>query len=153
MTADTSNVLKWAKANETRDARSGWRLRSLLKGERDGTVRHPFRLIGHDDYMTKIKGRGIPKRVEDAPIDTVDLDALTGIQKSVNVARLSQHLEDENLIPDGQRSTGAGMLVDLPVVVKFGGRHYLHDGHHRATAAWVRGERAIGARVVDLDGR
>jgi hypothetical protein len=152
MAAAASNVLQWAKANESREKRQGWRLQSLLKGERDGTVRHPFRVIDREDYLAKIKGRGIVKRVDTAPVDTVDLEGLTGIQKSVNVERLGQHLEDESLIPEGQRSAHAGMLTDLPVIVKSGGQHYVHDGHHRATAAWVRGERAIGARVVDLDG-
>lgn len=152
MAAVASSVHEWAKANESREKRQGWRLHSLLKGERDGTVRHPFAVTDRDAYLAKIKGKGIVKRVEDAPIETIDLDSLRGIQRTVNVERLSQHLEDENLIPNGQRSPHAGMLTDLPVVVKSGGQHYLHDGHHRATAAWVRGERAIGARLVNLDG-
>lgn len=152
MAAAASSVLKWAEANDSREKRQSWRLKSLLKGERDGTVRHPMRVIDRDEYLSKIKGKGIVKRVEDAPIKTVDLDSLVGIQRTVNAERLSQHLEDEELIPEGQRSPNAGMLIDTPVVVKLGGEHFLHDGHHRATAAWVRGERAIGARVVDLDG-
>lgn len=151
MAAVASNVLQWAEANDSRERRQGWRLRSLLKGERDGTVRHPFRVVDRDDYLAKIKGKGIVKRVDKAPVETVDLASLTGIQRTVNAERLAQHLEDENLIPEGQRSPHAGMLTDLPVVVKVDGQNYIHDGHHRATAAWVRGERAIGARVVDLD--
>lgn len=146
-----SGLLDWAHASETAEKRASWRLKSLLKGERDGTVRHPFPVTNREDYIAQIKGRGIPKRVDEAPIKSVPLSELHGIQKTVNVERLSQHLEDENLVPEGQRSPHAGMLVDLPVVVKLGGKDYLHDGHHRATAAWVRGERAIGARVVDLD--
>lgn len=152
MTAVASNVLQWAKANESKEHRQSWRLRSLMRGERDGTVRHPFRVVDRDEYIAKIKGRGIVKRVDDAPMDSVDLDSLHGIQRTVNAERLQQHLEDENLIAEGTRSAGAGMLIDAPVVVKVGGEYHLHDGHHRATAAWIRGERAIGARVVDLDG-
>lgn len=149
----TSNVLQWAEENHSKETRRGWRLRSLLKGERNGTVSHPFHMVDRDDYLTRIKGAGIPKRVEDAPIKTVDLEHLTGIQRTVNAERLQQHIEDEDLLPEGSRSSGAGMLIDMPVIVKHKGVHYIHDGHHRATAAWVRGERAVGARVVDLDGR
>lgn len=148
----SSNVLAWARENESREKRQGWRLRSLLQGERDGTVRHPFRIADRDEYLGRVKGKGLIKRVDEAPVETVDLEELNGIQRSVNSERLAQHLENESLIPEGQRSAHAGMLIDLPVVVKVGGQKYLHDGHHRATAAWVRGERAIGARFVDLDG-
>lgn len=146
-----SGLSAWAEENEERGARRSWRMRSLLKGERDGTVRHPFPVTDRDEYLARIKGKGIVAKVDTAPIKTVALRDLHGIQKTVNVERLAQHLEDENLVPEGKRSANAGMLIDLPVVVKMGGELFLHDGHHRATAAWVKGERAIGARVVDLD--
>ncbi len=149
--ASGSGLLDWAHASETAEKRASWRLKSLLKGERDGTVRHPFPVTDREQYLKDIKGKNIPKRVDEAPIESVPLAELHGIQRSVNVERLAQHLEDEDLVPEGKRSPNAGMLVDLPVVVKMNGKDYLHDGHHRATAAWVRGERAIGARVVDLD--
>lgn len=146
-----SGLLDWAHASETADKRADWRLKSLLKGERDGTVRHPFPVTDREAYLAKIRGAGIVKKVESAPVKSVPLAELHGIQRTVNAERLSQHLEDEDLIGEGQRSAHAGMLIDLPVVVKIDGKNYLHDGHHRATAAWVRGERAVGARVVDLD--
>lgn len=152
MAAVASNVIRWAQANDSSDKRKGWRLRSLLKGERDGTVRHPFRVVDRDDYLAKIRGKGVVSRVDDAPVKSIDLEELTGIQRTVKVERLQQHLDDEDLIPEGKRSEHGSMLIDMPVVVKIGGETYLHDGHHRATAAWVRGERAVGARVVDLDG-
>jgi hypothetical protein len=35
-------------------------------------------------------------------------------------------------------------------VVRWRGVHYLHDGHHRAWIAWIRGHKEMLAKVIDL---
>lgn len=125
--------------------------RRLEAGERAGTLRVPFPDVAHADYLAMVRGRGIARLVDDAPVERVPLASLTAIQRSVNAERLEQHLDDPDLVPAGARKHGSGMLKDAPVVVRLGGKSYLHDGHHRATAALLRGETHVRARVVDLD--
>jgi hypothetical protein len=55
------------------------------------------------------------------------------------------------LIPDGTRAPGHGALIDLPIIVKMGGELFVHDGHHRLSAAHLRGEATARVRLVDLD--
>jgi hypothetical protein len=38
-----------------------------------------------------------------------------------------------------------------PLAMRYQGRYYLTDGHHRAVAEWAQGHTAITARVVDVD--
>lgn len=138
----------WAEARSTPEA---VRTAGLEPGARPGTVAVPFPQVLHEDYKAIVRGKGIPKRVEKAPTERVPLAQLTAIQKTVNVERLENHLADPHLIARGARKIGSGMKTDRPVVVRAGGKAYLHDGHHRATAAMLRGETDIKARVVDLD--
>src|SRR5574337_130027 len=108
-------------------------------GHKQGTVKHPFPAVDHDEYLNYIKEDGsIAKRTLTAPIANVRLDQLTGIQGSVNPERLAQHLENPRMYPAGTRATGHGGLIDRPVVVKKGGQMFIHDGHHRLTAQSLR---------------
>lgn len=123
----------------------------LEPGRLPGTAVVPFPKVEHEEYRKMIRGAGIPKRVETAPVEDVPLASLTSAQRTVNLERLEQHLEDPRLARRGSRAPSTGMLRDKPVVVRIGGRSYIHDGNHRSTAALLRGERTIRARVVDLD--
>lgn len=40
-----------------------------------------------------------------------------------------------------------------PLVVRWGGRNYLADGHHRAAAAWLNGADHIDAKFTDMSGK
>ena len=47
----------------------------------------------------------------------------------------------------------AGDKAKPPVVVGMNGRHYIADGHHRATAAFLDGKDEIPVKYKDLEGR
>lgn len=123
----------------------------LNAGDKPGVVRHPFRLADREAYLRQVRGSGVFKRAEDAQIQEVALAELWGLQRHVNVERLQAHYDNPTLIPAGTRAAGHGGLVDVPTVVRVGGKLYAHDGHHRATAAHLRGQPSIRARIVDLD--
>jgi len=42
--------------------------------------------------------------------------------------------------------------VKPPLVVRFGGRNYLADGHHRAAAQWLDGAQTIDCKYCNIDG-
>lgn len=143
-----AGVKAWAQAySGGRDVEA--RKAQLMPGQRDGTVRVPFATMPHDEYKAAIKGKGIPARAAEAPIQIVSLSALTGIQRTVNTERLGDYVS--GAAKSEGRAVHTGMPKDLPVVVKLGGKMYIHDGHHRATAALLKGADSIRARVVDLD--
>jgi hypothetical protein len=124
----------------------------LPNGGPDGTVRHPFTQVQRAEYLALVKEHGsIAKRTHDAPIALVNLHDLHAIQDSVNRERLSQHMSDPKMVPEGSRAAGHGGLVDRPVVVRKGGKMFIHDGHHRLTAALLRGQSTAKVRFVDLD--
>ncbi len=117
-----------------------------------GTVKHPFPVIEREQYMAMIKPYGsMARRTNDAPIALVNLSDLMGIQGSVNEEQLSKHLYNPKLIPEGSRGAGHGGLIDRPVVVRKDGQFYIHDGHHRLTAAQLRGQTTAKVRFIDLD--
>lgn len=125
---------------------------SLLPGEVEGTSRHPFPVVDRAEYLAMIQGFGsIAARTHGAPIALIDISDLTAIQSTVNRERLVAHLQDPRM-NDGKRASGHGGLIDRPVVVKVGGRFFVHDGTHRTLAAHLRGQTSIKARLVDLDG-
>lgn len=118
----------------------------------EGALRHPFATVARAEYLAKLKPFGsIAKRTHDAPIALVNLHELTGIQETINAERLDQHRTDPKMIPPGTRAAGHGMLIDRPVVVRVGGQLFIHDGHHRLTAAVLRGATSAKVRFVDLD--
>lgn len=115
-----------------------------------GTRKVPFKLADRVAYRAAIKGARVRVRADVAEPQDVPLAELTATQARVNDERVAQHL-DQQLYAEGTRAPGHGGLVDFPIVVRLNGQLYLHDGHHRAAAAYARGDRSIRARVVDVD--
>jgi hypothetical protein len=72
-----------------------------------------------------------------APVVEIALADLVATQDGVAVGTL-----------DGMATTPPS---DPPLIVRWRGVNYLNDGHHRATAAWLRGETRIAVRLLDLD--
>lgn len=126
------------------------RLRSLPRME-SGLVRHPFQWAAKESYLAHVSNKTVRKGIETAPIKRVALRELLGIQLTVNPARVKEYLEDPIVAP-GTRHERHGGLVDFPIVVRFGGRSFIHDGHHRLTASHLRGERTARVRLVILGG-
>lgn len=147
--SDAAKLRTWAGAKSS--ASPDDPATRLRPGDRPGTLRHPFRVIDRGEYLGMIKGAGIFKRAEDAPIEDVPLAKLHGVQKTVNAQRLDEHVSNPGLVPKGTRGAGHGGLTDLPTVVRVNGVDAIHDGHTRASAAFLRGQKSIKARVVDLD--
>lgn len=125
--------------------------RLLTPGITPGSVQHPFPVTDREAYLAKVRGTGIFKRAESVKPSAVKLKDLTAIQRNVNQERLHAHLLNPRLIQPGTRAPGHGGIVDHPVVVKTGGKMFIHDGHHRCCSAHLRGQSEIQARVVDLD--
>lgn len=141
-------LLAWASQGTTPTEE---RLRELEPGDRFGTAKHPFRMVERDAYLSEIRGAGVARRSVTAPIALVKLTDLVAIQGTINPERVGHHLEDPRLYQPGARAPGHGLLVDRPVVVRKGGVLYIHDGHHRLTAAHLRGATTAKVRFVDLD--
>lgn len=124
---------------------------NLRSGLVDGTAVHDFPVTDRALYLQQIQGANIPAKSHTAPIALVRLDQLTAIQETVNRERLGQHLANPKMNPEGARSSGHGMLIDRPVVVKVNGTFFIHDGHHRLTAQALRGLSTAKVRLIDLD--
>jgi hypothetical protein len=76
---------------------------------------------------------------EQLPAKSVKLDELTAMQNRVDTAKV------EAIAAKGV--TGG----KLPVVVKINDRLWIADGHHRLTAAWLKGDDEAEVRFKDLD--
>lgn len=127
------------------------RLAQLESGDAAGSAKHPFRMIDREAYLAVVKGAGIARRSLEAPVALVNLDDLVAIQGTINAERVGHHLSDPALYQPGARAPGHGMLVDRPVVVRKNGMLFIHDGHHRLTARFLRGASTAKVRLVDLD--
>lgn len=148
--ASPPSALKaWAGASN--DGAFTARLRTLNPAMHEGSVQHPFPSIPKEAYREMLKGDKVTGRIDTAPVMKIPLNEIVGVQHSVNMERVMQHARDPRMVKPGQRASGAGHLIDMPVIVKTGGKYYCHDGHHRATVAKLRGDTEIQARVVDLD--
>ncbi|WP_169736677.1 hypothetical protein [Pseudonocardia spinosispora] len=75
------------------------------------------------------------------PTERVRLDSLYATQKWISRDGLKHHSRP------GARPDGG----DLPLVVRYRGRNWLWDGHHRAITSMERGEIYLLAHVKDFD--
>jgi ParB-like nuclease domain len=151
--SSAAGLVTWARAHAqgTPKDRTAVRATALEDGPFEGTAKHPFQVADRTVYLAAVRGKGIASRTHNAPMGTIQLDQLHGIQKTVNRERLGQHMSNPRLIPNGARGAGHGGLIDLPVVVKVNGTYHVHDGHHRLVAAHLRGEQVARCRLIDLD--
>lgn len=142
---------EWARPTEELTPQE--RASRLAPGMSAGTSKVPFPVVDRDAYLAMTKAAGsIAAKTHAAPIALVNLSDLHAIQHTINDERLGQHLESPDLVAPGTRGSGHGGLVDKPVVVRKDGQLYIHDGHHRLTAAKLRGQDTAKVRLVDLDG-
>lgn len=143
-----------AWAQQTMKSPNEAKLAQLEPGEKLGTSRVPFQLADRKSYLEMTKAIGsIANLTHVGPIALVNLHDLWAIQTTVNDERLVQHLDNPYLVEPGKRAQGHGGLIDRPVVVRKDGLLYIHDGHHRLTAATLRGQKTAKVRLVDLDGQ
>lgn len=150
---NATNLKAWADANGERPIdRFELKAKTLPDGIHEGTAKHPFPVEDREAYLELVKEHGsIGKLSHSGQIGRIRLDAIHGIQHTVNRERLTQHMKDPALIPKGTRSSGSGALIDLPIIVKKNGKYFCHDGHHRLCAAHLRHDPDARVRLVDLD--
>ncbi len=137
---------RWAEVAHDRAAMAMRRLEPAGAGR----LAMPLPHITNEEYRGIIRGAGIVRRVDSAPIEDVPIASITSIQGSLNAERLAEYVGGKKVRP-GQRKPSSGMLCDRPIIVRKGGVSYSHDGNHRIVAAMLDGEKTIRARVVDLD--
>lgn len=113
----------------------------------------PFPYRCKSEYKACWTNREIREGIEQAPVRRVRLALLHAIQTEVLAERVLDFIVDPGLVPEGHRDARHGGLVDLPVVVRWRGVHYIHDGHHRLTACWVLGGHEAQVRLVNFDAR
>lgn len=84
----------------------------------------------------------IKRAIKASVYSDVPIAALHATQRHVSAARLLQYIGEPGMrSPDGS-----------PIVVERGGKLYVYNGHHRASAAMARGDGTMRARVATLDG-
>lgn len=101
-------------------------------------------------YRAHLEPGTIRNLIPDASIETVALHGLYAIQHTVGLDRLA-HYALEPKLAEGRTHESIGTPTDLPIVVQFRGRRYIHDGHHRMTMAWHAGCGSAKVRLIDLD--
>jgi hypothetical protein len=133
--------------------RAGQASASLDAAGRDarGRAPVPFTFADKGAYKSRFVNEVINGAIEAAPVVDVPLEGLRAIQHTVDPGHVRAYAEDPGRVAPGTRHDRHGGLVDHPVVLRLGGVSYLHDGHHRATAALLTGRSTIAARLVDLD--
>lgn len=141
------NLAAWVAAGTGDSARR--RVAELRPSEHG--VRHPFPVGDRGAYKDAYSNRRINREIERAPEREVPVSSLVAIQRSVKLPKVEQYIDNGGEVPAGLRSEKHGGLIDLPIVIRKDGVNLIHDGHHRAVAAWALGEKSIRARYVDFD--
>lgn len=126
--------------------RKAQELPGLPEFTRQDRVPHPWPVASSRAYGGKVE----KQQALDAPVEEVPLDRLRGVQRGVRRDKLISYLNSGGDAEPGKASDN-GYPRDLPIVVRTGGRLYIHDGHHRLTAHWLLGDEAAKARVVTID--
>lgn len=114
-------------------------------------VAHPFDYDNGDAYKKTHTNVEINAAIDRAPIASIPLAGLLGTQHSVKPPQVRKYIEDPDRVPLGTRDPEHGGLIDYPIVVQQDGKRFIHDGHHRLTAAVLMGEKAAKVRFVDFD--
>lgn len=85
-----------------------------------------------------------------APVTDVPIAGLHSVQEGVYRERVRQYLLHPEMLDQPGRRNRGGYTTDVPIVVEYQGKRYLHDGHHRVVAARMLGEDTVRARVVPI---
>lgn len=133
--------------------------RGLRRLERAGSVPYEEEAIAHgfrrsvvaEPYARLCPQEQLRRMTRNAPVVWISLGKLTATQPEVGREDVRPHVTNRRLVPVGA-TRGSG-LIDLPVVVRYRDVYYIRDGHHRLTAARLRGESRARVRLVDLDAR
>jgi len=111
----------------------------------------PFPFIDRETVRHGFTNSEINRAIESAPCVTTPIRGLYAIQHSVRESRVAEYIQYPQLVEPGATNPRTGVPVDRPIVLQRDGRRVIWDGHHRAVAAKLRGERSVCCRLVDLD--
>lgn len=113
----------------------------------------PFGFRDLREYKDDATNRDLNRLINaPAPIREVKLNELHAIQHSVNADRVKQYILDPAMQPSGARNPRHNGLVDYPIVIEHKGVLYIHDGHHRLTADFLKGHATAMVRYVVVKG-
>jgi len=101
------------------------------------------------DYGNKVS----EAQRQTATISTIPIADLHCVQIGVNPKKVAGFIDNPSKIDLPGRRNGNGYTTDMPIVVSFHGKLYLHDGHHRVMALRLLGETSVKARLVKLDSK
>ncbi len=115
-----------------------------LKPRDDGNAHTPF---PHDpNAFANLRDDQVPRFLgaitnpDDLEMRNVPMNSLVAMQNRVDPVKVDQMVDsDADLKP--------------PVVVRMNGKNLIADGHHRAAAAWMKGDNKIDVRYANLTGR
>lgn len=140
----------WAGAHVGTVAAALARLARMPVSDTGNGVSVPFPFRDRAGYKRGNPNYKVNRAIEEAPIVGVRLVGLCAIQKSVFVDRVARYVREPGWLPMGVRHREHGGLVDYPVVVQCRGTRFIHDGHNRLSALWLRGVTGARVRLVVL---
>jgi hypothetical protein len=87
---------------------------------------------------------------EKATVKDVPIAELHAVQSGVVPEKVAEYIKRPTLIDQPGKRNEHGYLTDMPIVVHYGGKYLVHDGHHRVVAQKLMGAKTVQARVVEL---
>lgn len=120
-------------------------IRAPFKG--DGLTDVEMILTQANDYEWDKRFDIIHNDVRSLPVERVKVGSLYKTQPHLDPEAVKRYITK----PDSISIDNTGKLNDLPRVVRFQGKEYLLDGHHRAAAQKYLGETDIDVRLIDID--
>jgi hypothetical protein len=144
------SLASWAHVRDpaTEDAKR--RLAELPESETDHGKRVPWPVADKSAIKSHFSNTEINTAIRKAPKKTVSLEGLHAIQHSVKAKHVADYIDHPNLMPEDAQHNAAKVPVDVPTIIRYAGKSFLWDGHHRSVAQWLLGAKSIEARVVDL---
>ena len=129
-------------------ARALQRLSLLPRSETGKGLEVPLPFRDREDLKAGLTDKEIDAVIDAAPIVDVPLQGLTSLQHSVQADVVRRYI----VAPGATSYTEGNVPRDVPIVVEREGMvgRYLWDGNHRVTAAILRGESSIRARLAKL---
>lgn len=111
----------------------------------------PLPFADKNEYKKDFSNQEINQAIANAPKRSIPIEGIHAIQHSVKDDRVKEYIDYPHVIPEGQRHPVHRGIVDVPIVIHYKGKKYLHDGHHRTTAEMLLGKKEVLGRWVDLD--
>jgi hypothetical protein len=74
---------------------------------------------------------------QNATVEKVPISKLHALQPGVNPHRVAGIIRNPECISVAGRKNKNGYTIDMPIVVDYDGKLYLHDGHHQIGRAHV----------------